>query len=140
MSDLIRFGVSLEKKLLDVFDKMVKHKGYSTRSEAIRDLIREKIVTEQWEKGGSAGSIGTINIVYEHHTKGLNEKLTAIQHDYHGFIVSDTHVHLDHDNCLDVIIVKGPIGTIRKIADKLISVKGVKYGKLSVATKGRELK
>ncbi len=140
MSDLMRFGVSLDKGLLNVFDKMVKQKGYVNRSEAIRDLIREKIVTEQWEKGGSAQSIGTINIVYEHHTKGLNEKLTSIQHDFHGLIVSDTHVHLDHDNCLDVIIVRGAVGTIRKIADKLISVKGVKYGKLNVATKGKDLK
>jgi len=140
MSELMRFGVSLESALLKKFDKILKTKGYASRSEAIRDLIRGKLVEEEWENGGNAESIGTINVVYDHHTKDLMHRLNHIQHDCHELIVSDTHVHLDHDNCLDVIIVRGSAEKIRKIADKLISTKGVKYGKLSMATKGKELK
>jgi len=140
MSELIRFGVSLDGALLKKFDKTVKSKGYQNRSEAIRDLIRTNLVEEEWEEGKNSDSIGTINIVYDHHIKGLANKLNHIQHDFHGLIVSDTHVHLDHDNCLDVIIVRGRTCRIRKIADALISIKGVKYGKLTIATKGKELK
>ena len=140
MADLTRFGVSLDSALLKKFDALIKQKGYANRSEAFRDLIRSSLVEEEWENGGKSESIGTINIVYDHHGKELMKKLNSIQHDYHSLIVSDTHVHLDHDNCLDVIIVKGRTSRIKEIADKLISVKGVKYGKLSIATKGKDLK
>jgi len=137
MSKLTRFGVSLEDTLLKRFDAVIKRKKYSTRSKAIADMISGMIVEEQWDEG-KAESIGTINIVYDHHKRGLAHALNHIQHDYHEFIVSDTHVHLDHDNCLDVIIVKGKIGKIKMIANRLISAKGVKFGKLTVATKGKE--
>ena len=140
MSNLTRFGVSLDNGLLSKFDSIIKHKGYQNRSEALRDLIRNHIVEETWSNGGNSDSIGTINIVYDHHTKDLAKKLNSIQHDFHGLIVSDTHVHLDHDNCLDVIIVKGKTRKIKEISDKLTSVKGVKFGKLTVATKGKDLK
>lgn len=139
MPDLTRFGVSIENSVLRKFDSIIKRKNYANRSKAICDMVRNMIVEEEWETG-SAESIGTINIVYDHHKKGLSNVLNHIQHDYHGFIVSDTHVHLDHDNCLDVIIVKGKTKIIRRIADKLISAKGVKFGKLTIATKGKELK
>ena len=139
MTTLSRFGVSLDNALLAKFDRLIKLKGYQNRSEALRDLIRNHIVEEAWANGGNSDSIGTINIVYDHHTKDLAKKLNSIQHDFHDLIVSDTHVHLDHDNCLDVIIVKGKTKKIKEIADRLISTKGVKFGKLTVATKGKEL-
>ncbi|MFP4466114.1 MAG: nickel-responsive transcriptional regulator NikR [Candidatus Goldiibacteriota bacterium] len=140
MGKIIRFGVSLDSVLLKRFDALAEIKGYLNRSEAIRDLIRNKIVEEEWAKDSNAESIGTINIVYDHHIKNLSTVLNSIQHDFHDLIISDTHVHLDHDNCLDVIIVRGKTKKLREIADRLISVKGVKYGKLSIATKGKELK
>ena len=140
MADLTRFGVSLDNTLLKKFDVLIKQKGYANRSEAFRDIIRTQLVEEEWENPGNSESIGTINIVYDHHGKELMKNLNSIQHDYHNLIISDTHVHLDHDNCLDVIIVKGKTKIIKEIADKLTSVKGVKFGKLSIATKGRDLK
>jgi CopG family nickel-responsive transcriptional regulator len=139
MADLSRFGVSIENSMLKKFDIIIRRKKYANRSKAICDLIRNMIVENEWE-GGKTESIGTINIVYDHHKKGLSNLLNHIQHDYHDLIVADTHVHLDHDNCLDVIIVKGKTKMIRRIADELISAKGVKFGKLTVATKGKDLK
>ncbi|HDQ25979.1 MAG TPA: nickel-responsive transcriptional regulator NikR [bacterium] len=138
MKKLTRFGVSIEEELLSKFDKIIKKKKYRNRSEALRDLVRSLIVEEEW-LDGKAEAIGTINIVYGHHKKGLSRALTRIQHDYHTLIVSDTHVHLDHDNCLDVIIVKGRTALLKKIADELISAKGVKFGRLTIATKGKDL-
>lgn len=139
MAGLTRFGVSIENSVLVKFDALIRKKKYATRSKAIGDMVRNMIVEEAWE-AGDAESIGTINIVYDHHKRGLSNELNRIQHDYHSLIVSDTHVHLDHDNCLDVIIVRGKTRVIRQIADRLISAKGVKFGKLTIATKGKELK
>jgi CopG family nickel-responsive transcriptional regulator len=138
MADLTRFGVSIENSILKRFDEVIKKKKYANRSKAIGDLIRNLMVENEWEDGKTE-SIGTINIVYNHHKKGLSNVLNHIQHDHHKLIISDTHVHLDHDNCLDVIIVKGKTKMIRRIADELISAKGVKFGKLTVATKGKEI-
>ncbi|HRU38611.1 MAG TPA: nickel-responsive transcriptional regulator NikR [Candidatus Goldiibacteriota bacterium] len=139
MANLTRFGVSIENSMLEKFDALIRKKKYTNRSKAIGDMIRNMIVEEEWEKGDGE-SIGTINIVYDHHKKGLSSVLNRIQHDYHSLIVSDTHVHLDHDNCLDVIIVRGKIRIIKLIADKLTSARGVKFGRLTVATKGKDLK
>jgi len=139
MANLTRFGVSIEDAVLKKFDAVIKKKKYMNRSRAISDLITNLIVEEEREDGNGE-SIATINIVYDHHRRGLAHELNHIQHDYHGLIVSDTHVHLDHDNCLDVIIVKGKTKVIRGIADRLISAKGVKFGKLTVAGIGKELK
>ncbi len=139
MSKLIRFGVSLPDDLIKKFDRIIKNKKYENRSKAIGDLIRNFIVEEEW-KYDNKNSIGTINLVYDHHKREILNKLNGIQHDFHEYIVSDTHVHLDHNNCLDVIIVKGKTGRIRQIADTLISVKGIKFGKLSIATQGKDLR
>ncbi len=139
MAKLIRFGVSLPDDLIEKFDRIIKNKKYENRSKAIGDLIRKFIVEEEW-KYDNKKSIGTINLVYDHHKREILNKLNSIQHDFHEYIVSDTHVHLDHDNCLDVIIVKGKTGKIKQIADALISVKGIKFGKLSIATQGKDLK
>ncbi len=138
MSSLVRFGISLDGELLDRFDRIIKAKGYATRSEAIRDLMREKLVEERWEQG--TGEVaGTITIVYSHHTNGLGDLLTDLQHAYHHLIVSTMHVHLDHDHCLEVLVVKGRPDEARAVADRLTSVKGVLHGRLTLTSTGTEL-
>ncbi len=136
MSDLIRFGISLEKKLLKDFDSLIKNKEYPNRSEAIRDLIRNSLVQEEWKKGKDVA--GAISIVYDHHKRELMDVIVDIQHEYHDMIVASQHAHLDHHNCLEVIIVKGSSGKIKTLADKLRAVKGVKHGSLTLTTLGRE--
>jgi CopG family nickel-responsive transcriptional regulator len=136
---VIRFGVSLDKVLLDRFDVMIEKKGYSNRSEAIRDLIRDSLVTEEWESS-AAGTVGSVSIVYSHDTRELTDTLTDLQHRYHKAIISSMHIHLDEHNCLEVIVVKGKARDIKAIADRLIGTKGVKHGKLSVTTTGKQLK
>jgi len=138
MTNLFRFGVSLEKKLLDEFDTLIKRKNYSNRSEAFRDLIRQELVKEEWAKSGEV--VGAITLVYDHHKRELVTKLTDIQHDFQGNIISTQHIHLDHDNCLELIAVKGPAADITKLADTLKSVKGVKHGTLSMSSTGKGLK
>ena len=135
----VRFGISLENSLLKGFDSLIKKKGYASRSEAIRDLIRDSLVKEEWEYGNK-DTVGAISIVYSHDTRELSDTLTDIQHNFHSSVVSSLHVHLDHHNCLEVIIVKGKGREIKKIADKLIGTRGVKHGKLSLTTTGKDLK
>ncbi|MCK4576401.1 nickel-responsive transcriptional regulator NikR [candidate division WOR-3 bacterium] len=138
MSDIVRFGVSLSRKLLENFDRNITRKGYTSRSEALRDLIREHLVDFEW-KEGKKETVGTITLVYNHKTRELGEKLTHIQHQYVNLIISSTHIHLDKYNCLEVLILKGTGKKITAIADKLISTKGVKHGKLTMTTTGKEL-
>ena len=137
MSEIIRFGVSLEKELLEKFDKLIKEKKYSNRSEAIRDLIRENLVKREWVEGKEVA--GAITLVFDHHKRDLVNILTDIQHDFHTLIISSQHIHLDHDNCLEIIVVRGKPTEARELADKLKATKGVKYGSLSIATTGKEL-
>lgn len=129
MSNLERFGISMEKDLLQRFDTRITERGYRTRSEAIRDLIRQELVNDQWESP-EAHVFGTVTILYDHHARGLAEALSALQHDQHASVVCTTHVHVDAHNCLEVIIVKGPSARVRAIADSLIAIKGVKHGQL----------
>ncbi|MBI4689014.1 MAG: nickel-responsive transcriptional regulator NikR [Nitrospirae bacterium] len=136
---LTRFGISLEKALIERFDSLIRKKGYENRSEAIRDLIRDNLVKEEWE-AGDEDTVGTITIVYSHHTRELADTLTDLQHKYHTSIISTMHVHLDEHNCLEVLVVRGKGKDIRKIADRLIGTKGVKHGKLTVTTTGKHLK
>lgn len=136
---VLRFGVSIEKELLKRFDRLIAEKSYANRSEAIRDLIRDSLVVEEWETAVDE-SIGTITIVYSHETKELADTLMELQHHYHKSIVSTMHIHLDAHNCLEVIVVKGKAHDIRNIADKLIGTKGVKHGKLTATTTGKSLK
>lgn len=138
MANLFRFGVSLEKKLLDEFDTLIKRKNYSNRSEAFRDLIRQELVKEEWTKSGEV--VGAITLVYDHHKRELVNRLTDIQHDFQGTIISTQHIHLDHVNCLELIAVKGSAVNITKLADTLKSVKGVKHGTLSMSSTGKGLK
>ncbi|MBI5410199.1 MAG: nickel-responsive transcriptional regulator NikR [Nitrospirae bacterium] len=136
---IVRFGMSLEDALLERFDALIRKKGYSNRSEAIRDLIRDSLVTEEWELSASE-TVGTITLVYSHEARELTDTLTDLQHHHHNSIIASTHIHLDEHNCLEAIIVKGKAKDIKSIADRLIGTKGVKHGKLSVTTTGKHLK
>jgi CopG family transcriptional regulator, nickel-responsive regulator len=129
MQNLIRFGVSMENDLLKKFDHLIEKKGYSNRSEALRDLVREKFVEENVTDENQV-VFGILTTVYDHHQRELDEKLTEFQHDNYQSIISTTHIHLNHHDCLEVIILKDKAGKIKKISDKLISFKGVKNGKL----------
>ena len=138
MKKLVRFGVSLDQKLLQTFDRHIERRRYTNRSEALRDLIRDNLVGEEWDE--NKDTVGTITFVYDHHVRDLTAKLTDIQNDYQGRILSGMHVHLDHDHCLEVLVVKGRGSDIKQVADALVSVKGVKHGKLTMTTTGKELR
>jgi len=136
--EIVRFGVSMEKSLLKSFDELILRKGYTNRSEAVRDLIRDRLVEEEWQ-GGKKEMIGTITLVYNHHTRGLLDTLIDLQHHFHDLVISTMHLHLDEENCLEILAVKGRADKIKAVADKLISVRGVKHGKLTMTTTGKEL-
>ena len=133
-----RFSVSLPPKLLEQLDEMTGEKGYDNRSLAIADMIRAHLV-EHRQKFGSEEIAGTITLVYDHHKQHVQATLTDIQHDHHEVIISTVHVHLDHHNCLEVLVVRGKAGLVKKIADELIAAKGVKHGKLTVTSTGKDL-
>lgn len=134
-STLKRFGISMEGHLLQKFDHLVKQKGYGNRSEAIRDLVRDALIQHSWEKDDQIVA-GSILLFYDHHKRNLLEELTKTQHDMHDIIMSTTHFHLDHTNCLELIIVKGKAKDIQQLSNKLTSLKGVNYGKFTVAPIG----
>ena len=139
MPDLSRIGVAIDSDLLEKFDELIAKRGYTNRSEAFRDLIRDELVERAWERPDSH-VVGTVTLVYDHHVRLLNERLTDMQHEHHHNILSTLHVHLDHDNCLEVLVVKGKAGAVKKIAEALISTKGVKHGRLTITTSGAELR
>jgi len=132
---LSRFGISLEGELLRRFDAFISAEGYTNRSKAIADLIRKEFVADVFAKGGSVA--GAITMVYNHHQREVVNKLLDIQHDHGTIIISAQHVHLDHDNCLEIIAAKGPGAEVKKLADSLKAVKGVKHATLSVTTVGK---
>lgn len=138
MNKLIRFGVSLNEKLLKDFDRIIDKKGYPSRSEAIRDLIRASLVSLECEDEKKE-VIGTITIVYNHEIRGLLEKLTEEEHRHIKNIITTTHLHLDKDNCLEVLIVRGKPKEIKTLVDKLSSMRGVKHGNLTMTTTGKTL-
>lgn len=138
MDTLARFGVSLDRHLLVEFDRLIERRKYTNRSEAIRDLIRDSLVGQQWDE--NKDTVATITFVYDHHVPDLARKLTRIQHDFQGQIMAGMHVHLDHDHCLEVLVARGKGGAIREVADALLSVKGVKHGKLTMTTTGKGLR
>ncbi len=140
MSEVVRFGVSTDERLLEKFDELIDRKGYVNRSEAVRDLIRNALVEDEWESGGdSAESVGTVTLVYDHHSSDLSDKLTQHQHSHHEEIVSTLHIHLDAHNCLEVVVLRGCTQAIKQIADGLIGTKGVKHGKFVATTTGSGL-
>jgi len=137
MSELIRLSISLEKPLCGKLDKMVKMSGYSNRSEYIRDLIRDRMVSDQWEK--SEEVLGTITLIYNHHQRELSEKITDIQHNYHDQVLASTHVHLSHEICAEMIMVKGIAEDISRLADILRQQRGVLHSGLTMSSSGQEL-
>jgi CopG family transcriptional regulator, nickel-responsive regulator len=137
MGETTRFSASIDTDLFERFSRMIKKHRYQNRSEALRDIIREALVREEWQ--GNDEIVGTITIVYDHHKRELTDRLTSIQHDFHGSILSSMHLHLDHDNCLEVIAVKGTSTQVQQIADMLIGTRGVKHGRLSATTTGKKL-
>src|SRR4030042_568755 len=138
MADLVRFGVSIPDDLLDKFDVLIAEKGYTNRSEAIRDLIRDRLVEDEW--GASEHDVvGTVTVVYNHEQSDLAQKLTQIQHRQHELVISSLHVHLDQHNCLEVLIMRGRSDDVKKVGQLLISTRGVKHGKITMTTTGQEL-
>jgi len=135
---VVRLTVSLPPMLADELDKMVKDIGYDNRSLAVADMIRDRLV-EHRQNVGDHEIAGSITLVYDHHKQNVQSVLTDIQHDCHELIISTMHVHLDHHNCMEVLAVRGKAKLVKKIADELIAAKGVKHGKLTVTTSGKDL-
>jgi CopG family nickel-responsive transcriptional regulator len=139
MSELMRFGVSMDAQLLGRFDELIGRKGYVNRSKAVRDLVRNALVEDRWGRDDEA-VVGTVTIVYDHHTRELAEKLTEHQHSHHDAVISTLHVHLDAHFCLEVVVVRGSSGEVRRIAAELIGTRGVVHGKLVSTTTGEGLR
>jgi CopG family nickel-responsive transcriptional regulator len=137
VSELVRFGVSIEKNLLEKFDALIGRRNYTNRSEAFRDLIREEMVKKVWQEGDLA--VGAVTIVYDHHRRELLNKITDVQHDFQGTIIASQHIHLDHNNCLEIIAVRGAPRQVQLLADKLRAIKGVKHGTLSMTGCGKDI-
>ncbi|MCD6540442.1 nickel-responsive transcriptional regulator NikR [Candidatus Bipolaricaulota bacterium] len=137
MPKLVRFGVSMEEGLLARFDALIRELGYSNRSEAIRDLVRERLVRHEWEAGEEV--VGVIVLLYEHHKRELPDALIDLQHRHHRLVIATMHVHLDADNCLEILAVRGPGPELQRLAEHLRSLKGVKHGQLAVTSTGRTL-
>lgn len=137
MSELVRFGVSLSKELLEKFDKLIKDRNYTNRSEAFRDLIRQEFIKKEWQEGEDIA--GAITLIYDHHRKDLLNKITDIQHNFQKVIISTQHIHLDHDNCLEIIAVRGNPAEVQRLADTLKSIKGVKHGTLNMSSTGKDI-
>ena len=137
MSDLFRFGVSLEKSLLEKFDHLIRGKNYPNRSEAFRDLIRQELVKKQWQEGKEIA--GAITLIYNHHKREILNKITDIQHDFQKVIISTQHIHLDHNNCLEIIAIRGNPKEAKRLEDTLKSIKGVKHATLSMSSTGKEI-
>ena len=135
MSGLFRFGISIDKNLLDKFDRLIREKRYTNRSEAFRDLIREELVKGAWREGKEVA--GAINFIYDHHQRDLLSKIVDTQHHFQRLIISTQHIHLDHENCLEIVAVKGNSTEVQKLADTLKSIKGVRHGTLSMSSTGR---
>ncbi len=138
MTETVRFGASLAADLLAAFDDLIARKGYASRSEALRDLVRAYLV-EEAARVGSAPAVGTVTLVYDHHVGDLPERLTELEHEGGGLVVSTLHVHLDRRQCLEVLVLRGRAARIRRLADRLIGARGVKQGKLTLVAAGREL-
>ncbi len=131
--ELMRIGVSLPQNLLTKFDDIIEKRGYSSRSEGIRDSIRTYITHYEWMSDVKGRRVGTISLIYDHTKRGLSNSLADVQHDHIDIIKSSIHVHLDHDNCLEVIILDGEGTDVKAVAERIMSLKGVKYVKLNTA-------
>ena len=137
MSELVRFGVSLEKPLLERFDALIRERQYTNRSEALRDMIRRELVQREWQEGHDVA--GAITLIYDHHQRDVLSKVTDTQHGFQGVIISTQHIHLDHHNCLEIIAARGKAEEVQRLADALTSIKGVRHGTLSMSSTGNEI-
>jgi len=134
MSNIFRFGISLPKELIDKFDKLIKQKNYTNRSKAFGDLIRQELIKREWQEGKKIA--GAVVLIYEHHKRELLNKITDVQHDFQKVIISTQHIHLDHNNCLEILAVKGDPKEAQKLADTLKAIKGIKHATLSMSSTG----
>jgi len=135
MSGLVRFGVSLEKMLLDRFDGLIRDKQYTNRSEALRDLIRRELVQREWQEGKDVA--GAITLLYDHHKRDVMSRVTDTQHEFQKAIISTQHIHLDHHNCLEIVAARGKAEEVQRLTDALRSIKGVRHATLSMSSTGR---
>ena len=137
MSSIARFGVSLDKGLLEKFDKLIESRSYTNRSEAFRDLIRQELVKKEWQDANEV--TGAITLIYDHHRRELVNKLLDIQHEFGSCIISAQHIHIDHNNCLEILAVKGSPEKVQRLSENLKAVKGVKHSTLSMSTTGKDM-
>ena len=135
MSEVFRFGISLPKDLLDKFDRLIRGKNYTNRSKAFGDLIRQELIKREWREGKEVA--GAITLIYDHHKRELLNKITDVQHDFQKVIISTQHIHLDHNNCLEIVAIKGNPKEAQKLTDTLKSIKGVKHATLSMSSTGK---
>lgn len=130
MSKLVRFGVSIDQQLLENYDRLIAERGYATRSEALRDLIRDALIAQRVETQTETRALGSLTLVYDHHARNLAQEMGAIQHDFHENILSVMHLHVSHDDCLEIIALSGVVARLVELANRLLSLKGIKNGKL----------
>ncbi len=140
MGEISRFGVSVDDDLLQSFDQLINGQGYENRSEALRDLMRDALVKSRLENSPEESeALGSLTLVYDHHASELNDKMNELQHDHHDLVVSVLHVHVSHDDCMEVIVLRGAVREIRSLADGLLSLKGVKHGRLFVTLSSEQM-
>ncbi|MEJ2604793.1 MAG: nickel-responsive transcriptional regulator NikR [Gammaproteobacteria bacterium] len=132
MSELSRIGVTIEHDLLEEFDRLIESRGYPSRSEALRDLVRAELAREEVETADDAEVVGTVTLVYSHSQRRLGDRLTALQHEAHHAVIATLHVHLTREYCMEVIVLKGLAARVRRLADALIATKGVRHGRLTL--------
>lgn len=130
MSELIRFGVSIDQDLLENYDRLIGERGYATRSEALRDLIREKLIEQKIETQSGVEALGSLTLVYDHHARNLAQEMGNFQHRFHDIILSVMHLHVSHDDCLEILALRGVVSDIVNLANGLLTLKGIKNGKL----------
>ncbi|MGI8670124.1 MAG: nickel-responsive transcriptional regulator NikR [Aridibacter sp.] len=139
MSELIRFGVSIDANLLENFDRLIAERSYENRSEALRDLIRDALIQQKIETHGETQALGSLTVVYDHHARNLPKDMGEIQHEFHENILSVMHLHVNHDDCLEIIALKGVVAKITELSDTLLSLKGIKHGKLFLTFPSSEI-
>ena len=127
-----RFTISLDEKLATAFDELIKERGYATRSEAVRDILRSHLQGSEQKRNAKGTCVAALSYVYNHHERELSERLATIQHEHHTLTISTMHAHLDHEECIETVIMKGPIGQVREFADEIIAETGVRHGQLTL--------
>ncbi|CAN5661704.1 nickel-responsive transcriptional regulator NikR [soil metagenome] len=132
MSEIVRFGVSIEQDLLENYDRLIAECGYATRSEALRDLIREALIQRKIESNSDTQVLGSLTLVYDHHASNLSQEMAEIQHNFHDLVLSVMHLHVSHDDCMEVIALRGVVADVVELANGLVSLKGIKHGKLFI--------